>query len=1032
MGRVAQEFPQKWISVTQRPSSIFLVLFTISGACGLIYEVAWTRLFTVVIGNTVYSVSAILMVFMTGLALGSRAAGELIDERPLRLARMYALLEFGIGIYNLLLPFFLKAVDPIFGAVYAGAYPSAIVLIGVRVAISFVLLIVPAVLMGATLPVLIRLYTASIEDAGRETGRVYAANTCGAALGAAAAGFLIVPYVGVMFALRLAAVLNLIISAVAAVYDRRRSLASAIAGGHRPPLQHGSYIVLVAMFLSGLAALADEVAWTRVLALVVGPTTYAFTLMLCAMIAGLGFGAALAARWLKRDAVRPATFAWVQIAIGFSSLALIPAFGQLPLWIARLVTRYVESFAAIQIFEFLIFFGLLLVPTLLFGMTFPIAASLYAKSDSLLGSEVSAVYAFNTLGGIADSLLAGFLLIPYLGSQRTLVAAAVLNLSVAAVYDRRRSFVTVILFVIPAAFFIPRWNPEIMSSGAYKYAPAYAANADLETTLRSGDLLYFKEGATTTVSVRKFRGTTSLAVDGKVDATDAGDMTTQMMLAHLPLLLSKDPKAVAIIGLGSGVTAAAALKHPIEKLDVIEISPEVVEASRFFSRVNAGALTDPRVELILGDGRNHVRYTQRQYDVIISEPSNPWMAGMASLFTREFFEEARSRLAPGGIHCQWFHSYNMSLDDVKTVIATFRSQFPHAALWTLNEYDLFLLGSTSPMTIDPSLVERNFQRVAGDLAEIKVRDTYTILSSALLTDAELDQFAGGAALNTDDRAVLEFRAPRSIHANTTDANLAALSAARSSAAADTATAENHLHKAEMLVAAEAFQGAVKEFEAAIALDPGNDGLRSAAANFYSGRGNYKRAIELLDMVLARGPKNVEALEKMADALENDNNPRLAEITDRLLATAPDNLNGLYHLATFRFYQGRVDEAIQLTKRVLEGDPGSVRARRLLAVSYDKTFQPDLADAEFRRAIEQAPDDYVSYNNYGVFLLGRNRAAEARDQFRRAIALNPENVQGFVGIGESFRRAGRKTEAEQWYRKALRLDPNQPVAKQYVK
>src|SRR5438067_4083529 len=174
MGRVAQEFPQKWISVSQRPSSIFLVLFTVSGACGLIYEVAWTRLFTVVIGNTVYSVSAILTVFMAGLALGSRAAGELIDEKPVRLARMYAVLERGIGIYNLLLPFFLKTVDPIFGAVYAGAYQSASVLIGVRVAISFTLLILPAAMMGATLPVLIRLYAGTIEDAGRESGRVYA------------------------------------------------------------------------------------------------------------------------------------------------------------------------------------------------------------------------------------------------------------------------------------------------------------------------------------------------------------------------------------------------------------------------------------------------------------------------------------------------------------------------------------------------------------------------------------------------------------------------------------------------------------------------------------------------------------------------------------------------------------------------------------------------------------------------------------------------------------------------------------------
>src|SRR5207302_4445904 len=183
----------------------------------------------------------------------------------------------------------------------------------------------------------------------------------------------------------------------------------------------------------------------------------------------------------------------------------------------------------------------------------------------------------------------------------------------------------------------------------------------------------------------------------------------------------------------------------------------------------------------------------------------------------------------GGIHCQWFHSYNMSLDDVKTVIATFRSQFPHAALWTLNEYDLFLLGSTSPMTIDPSLVERNFQRVAGDLAEIKVRDTYTILSSALLSEADLDRFAGGATLNTDDLPLLEFRAPRSIHANTTDANLAALSAARSTPVVETGTAENHLHKAEMLVAAEAFRDAMKEFEVAMALDPGK-AVRSAAAD----------------------------------------------------------------------------------------------------------------------------------------------------------------------------------------------------------
>ncbi|HEY8182717.1 MAG TPA: tetratricopeptide repeat protein, partial [Thermoanaerobaculia bacterium] len=371
----------------------------------------------------------------------------------------------------------------------------------------------------------------------------------------------------------------------------------------------------------------------------------------------------------------------------------------------------------------------------------------------------------------------------------------------------------------------------------------------------------------------------------------------------------------------------------------------------------------------------------------------------------EFFAEARSRLAPGGgIHCQWFHSYNMSTEDVKTVIATFRAEFPHATLWTLNQYDLFLLGSDSPITIDEPQFEKNFERVARDLAEIKIQDTYSIRSSMLLGDAELDRFAAGAVLNTDDSPVLEFRAPRAIHENTTEANIAALSAAQRASSPETATAENHRHKAEMLVAAENFGGAAKEFQ--MAMESGDSEAWKGLAAIYSSEGDTKRAIELLDGVLRRDERNVEALEKMADVLANAGSPRLSEVTDRLLTIAPDNPTGLYHLGTIRFSAGRFDEAIQIAKRVLERDPKNTRTRSLLAVAYDKTFQPDLADAEFRRTIEQAPDDYVSYNNYGIFLLNRNRPDEARDQFRRAIKLNPTNVQGFAGLEEVANRRGR--------------------------
>ncbi len=957
----------------------------------MVYEVVWTRLFTVVLGNTVSSVTSILTVFMAGLALGSWLAGRFVDrgglytggrcERPpaafggspplggresilplvrgrrerserggrsQRLARTYAILEAAIGLYNLALPFLLKSADPVFSALYSDAYRSAMALGLVRFGISFLLLIVPATLMGASLPVLVRLFSDNV-------GRLYAANTLGAAAGAASAGLLLVPLLGTLATLRLAAAVNLSIAIAAWILQPSIASAGATAT-EESDNESGPRIVLVAMLLSGFGALIDEVAWTRVLGLVVGPTTYAFTLMLCSMIAGLGLGAAVGARFVIpsfRASVR--LLAWIELAIGLASLALVPLFGVLPLWIGRLVARYSASFRALESVEFVLFFALMAIPTFLFGITFPLASRIYAKSNTFLGSEVGAIYAFNTIGGIAGSLAAGLVLIPMLGSQSTMIAAGFVNIGVclllarqcgvggpatchqgvvpreaqarqrAASRDGARpvgptlkkwAARTIAAVAIVAGFLIPGWNLERMTSGAYKYAPGFVSHADLETTLSSGEVLYFKEGPATAVSVRKFRGALSLSVDGKVDATDAGDMTTQKMLAHLPLLLSPnrpdkaDQKTVAIIGLGSGVTAGAALRHPIERLDVVEISPEVVEASRLFSHVNQGALSDPRTELIVGDGRNHLRYTHRLYDVIVSEPSNPWMSGMASLFTREFFSEARARLAPGGLHCQWFHSYNMSLDDLRTVVATFRSVFPHARLWALTKYDFIMLGSSSPITINEDVFGRNFTRVAADLATIKVQDSYSVLSSLLLTDEELDRFAAGAPLNTDDLPVLEFRAPRSLYANTTDDNLRALQAVskHTEKPALKATAENHRHKAEMLAAAEDIDSAIDEFKNAIALDPDDVQSLLSAAALYSRRDENRPALELLDRALVHDPSNVRALEALTDALSEEGSPRLSEATDRLLKAAPDNPTGLYHRAAKQLLQRRFDEA----------------------------------------------------------------------------------------------------------------------------
>jgi spermidine synthase len=1057
----------KRMGIDGRSTPVFLVLFFISGACALTYEIVWTRLLTVVIGNTVFSVTTILTVFMAGLALGSRIAGRIIDQKSVPLIRTYAALEALIGVYNVFLPWLMRAVDPLFGSIYASAYQSQHLLAAARLGISSLLLILPATLMGATLPVLVRYYTQKCSGAGTHAGRVYSANTLGAALGTAIAGFVLVPFVGVFPGLVVGAIVNLGIALVAWFIGRHQETYSIPAGRHEPAPAAGARVLLFAMFLSGVAALMNEVGWTRVLSLVLGPTTYAFTLMLCAMITGIGVGAAVGSRLARRSGLGLNAFAWIEVWIALASMALVPAFGRLPLFVGQLVTRYTDSFVSIQILEFLLMFGLMLVPTTLLGMTFPIAARLYARSESFIGTEVSAIYALNTIGGIAGSLLAGFLLIPTVGSRITLIVAALISAAAGTavcISGRRWMPLAAAVILVSGIFWIPQWNPQLMTAGAYKYAP-YLSRLDLESVLGSGDLLYFKEGTTTTVSVKKYRGRVSLSVDGKVDATDAGDMLTQKLLAHVPLLLRNAAKNVAIVGFGSGVTAGSVLKYPIEKLDVIEISPEVVEGSRFFSHVNHGPLVDPRTELIVGDGRNHLRYVRRTYDVIISEPSNPWMAGMSSLFTREFFIEARSRLSPEGSFCQWIHSYNMSTDDLRTVIGTFRTAFPHAMLWTLNENDFLLLGSPGPLNFDESVLRRNFERVAADLREVQVQDVYSIASMLMLREEDMDRFAAGSRLNTDDLPILEYRAPRFIHSNTAVQNFSVLSAL-SHVDQHRASSENHRHKAEMYVAAEAFREAREEFQRALRANPldsaawkglvetartgfGRSELRSfldeallteptifsqlAAAEFYSQEGNNGRAVEILDSILKKQPDHVEALERMADALAGQGNRRrLAEIADRLLAVEPENSKGRFHLATVRLYEGRIDESIHLTKRVLDIDPKNTRARNLLAIAYGQTFQPQLAEAEFNRAIELAPDDSTSYNNYGIFLLERERPGDARNQFQRAIKVNPEDAQGFAGMGETFRHEGRANKARAWYERALKVDPNQPVARTYIR
>ena len=525
---------------------------------------------------------------------------------------------------------------------------------------------------------------------------------------------------------------------------RSKAAAAALAEAASLAVVQRRWLAVSVLGLSGFAALVHEIAWTRILALLLGPTIYAFSAALAAVIAGVAIGSGIGSGIAGRTR-HPA--GWLSFTLAAAALTATwtstLAGGQVP----RLVAEQMAG--SPDLFDQLLRQGTILTATLILptaaclGAAFPLALAIAGGSVAESAGRFSIIYAINTLGAVSGTLIAGFVFIPGLGLQNTLTVvsacliAASLIVVVAGRLPRNMRIAGAAAAVAAVAMLAlsPPWDRELLASGGYLYAPFVPKDLELVPLLKAGTLLYYRDGAAATVSVKRLTGTTTLAVDGKVDASNRSDMLTQKLVAHLPLLLHENPREVGIIGLGSGATAGAALRHPIARADVLEISPEVVEASRFFTAENHHALEDPRTHLIVGDGRSHLLLAHRQYDVLISEPSNPWIAGVAALFTREFFLAARERLAPRGIICQWANAYNISESDLRSIVATFLSVFPNGTAWLVGADDVLLVASADPLDERLANIAHNWSRpgVAEDLREVAVAEPFSILT----------MFAGG-------------------------------------------------------------------------------------------------------------------------------------------------------------------------------------------------------------------------------------------------------------------------------------------------
>ncbi len=489
----------------------------------------------------------------------------------------------------------------------------------------------------------------------------------------------------------------------------------------------------------------------------------------------------------KRKEINIFWFAVTEFIIGITVIAMLPLFQWLPLYFVNLFDILVRNHALLEITKFIVCASMMIIPTILLGMLFPMVTQICTKNYNELGHKVGTLYSINTLGNIGGAFMAGFILIPNMGIQNSIMFAALLNIIVGSVvflmgqglrfkYKLAISFVSMILGILIAVL-IPSWDKMVISSGAGAYAPMYAelkGNEREQSILGTDEeLLYYKEGLNSTITVRKREsGTIVMAIDGKVDASNTGDMYTQLMLAHLPLLLKPNAHNALIIGLGSGVTLGAAAQHELSNIDCVEIEPAVVEAAEFFKDVNRDVLNDPRVKMIVNDARNYLAVTDKRYDVIISEPSNLWLAGIANLFSSDFYKICRKKLNPDGIICQWSHIYYMSPKDLKVVVNTFRSVFPNMSIWFTSTGDILMIGTNSELIVDYLELAKhyNIQGVREDLQRLGIREPLAILSCYLLDEDGVSKFVAGAHVSSDNHPILEFFVPRSIYVDTSDSN----------------------------------------------------------------------------------------------------------------------------------------------------------------------------------------------------------------------------------------------------------------------
>lgn len=950
------------------------LLFFTSGSTGLAYEVIWSKRFTHIWGSSSLAMASVVASFLFGLGLGALLFGRVADrvQRPLF---WYGVAEIIIGLLATVIPLGIVELSDLAIRIHPSLPEIESVRFLVRCGLTLLVIGPPCVLMGGTLPLLIRQFTPRDGELGEVVGWLYAINTFGAAFGCSVAGFYLLPAWGLEITNYATAAINLMIGAAsialsAALAQRSRGEKPAAAPARSKPSAHPAvpavaaaryhvWAVYVAVALTGLAALVLQMVWVRQLSLVLGGSTYAFTATLFMVLMAIALGSLIYQFALQRFLASPLLPIGVLALLAATTIAgllLLP-------WLSTYASEYRQFRHAWRLNAQICLFAagvVQLLPGIAMGILFPLLVDLTHAAAAVVGRTVGNIYAWNTLGSIVGATFTSFYLIPWIGTVGT-VAFALALYSVAGGlmllpigFGARRvpawvGYAAVCCAAVGGVWYYGahRFNPLDTNFGLYMYSPV-ARDFNVETR-------YFKEGASSNVLVighpapNPDKPQRSLRVNGKVDASTGLDMPTQLGLALFPRFFNPRAKEILVIGFGSGTTSGASLLFPGTRVTCCEIEPAVFGASPEFATVNhkprektrswleaENAKLPPdkrltpqqideqaRFKVVFGDGRTVLQTSQRKFDLIISEPSNPWLAGVSNLFTREFFLAAHEHLNEGGVLAQWIQTYNFKIDDYALIVRTLRTVFPHAGVVCLTKgADTVLLASNKRLLPQEEDIDYLQQQIAEspelqkDMNDwFETTDVRRLIMRHYYLDEEgLDRFVAldassagrNKTINTDLNMKLEFDAPLRLFSQ---------------------------DKPEVFpgITKVAASGWTSQLAQEMGRSPTTPQFFTDMAYAAVERGDFARAVENYRKATQVDPNYLPAYQELGTFYQNNKrNKEAIDVYLELVKRVPQNAAVRAVLAGLLMQEKRAREAIDQYREALKLDPNSILAGNNLA------------------------------------------------------------------------------------------------------